>query len=182
MRNRPIGDAAEPRREPAISGKAGMPVRPGALLVFEPNLPAWGNDLVSRAWRRRSFSPLDEFRRATRGQFHRWFLRSLILEQSQKERSVPSHALVGIIHPSRQQRKDGFVLGVPGPRRPGIGDCKNAEARARSQIFDSVSILHLRIEAFWIERKMIRQRLGALRNGQSEAKGKHTGQTRRRPR
>src|SRR6266511_3182825 len=68
--------AAEPRKEPAISGKAGMPVRPGALLVFEPNLPAWGNDLVSRAWRWRSFLPLDEFRRATRGQFHRWFLRS----------------------------------------------------------------------------------------------------------
>src|SRR6266567_3294754 len=68
--------AAETRKEPTISGKAGMPVRPGALLVFEPNLPAWGNDLVSRAWRWRSFSPLDEFRRATRGQFHRWFLRS----------------------------------------------------------------------------------------------------------
>ena len=34
----------------SISGKAGMQVSPGALLVFEPNLPAWGNVLVSLAW------------------------------------------------------------------------------------------------------------------------------------
>ena len=31
-----------------IFGKEGMPERPGALLVFEPNPPAWVNVLGSR--------------------------------------------------------------------------------------------------------------------------------------
>ena len=64
--------------------------------------------------------------------------------------------------------------------RPGIGDCKNAEAGVWGEIFDAVRILYLRVEAFWIERKTIRQWLGALRDGETETKGERTGQTRRR--